>query len=171
MVLGTGIGLAYSVWWKPTPWSWLPYLAALPLLPIWVFVALGRPAALLLFLYPLGALATIGVHFAQALPDVDPDRVAGLDNASSRLGTAKTFAAAWILTLSAPGLAWLAAAWMQLGDRPAAILAAAGIGVVLFAVNLALITTNRGLGVAAAFPLVALSTLASGLAWAILVAG
>ena len=47
----------------------MPYLLALPLLPIWVFTALGQADLRLSFLYPLGALAAIGIHFAQALPD------------------------------------------------------------------------------------------------------
>src|SRR6476469_8930825 len=34
--LGTGAGVAYSFWFKRTIWSGIPYLIALPLLPIWV---------------------------------------------------------------------------------------------------------------------------------------
>lgn len=170
LAIGTGLGFAYNFWCKQTPWSWLPYFLALPLLPIWVFVALNSPAAPLLFLYPLGALATVGVHFAQALPDVGVDREAGLRNTSSKLGEERTFAAAWIMTLSAPGLAWLVATWVRLGGHATTTIAAGGLGIVLFTVNVALLASNRRTGIAAAFPLVALSTLASGLAWAITVA-
>ncbi len=109
LAAGTGLGIAYDLWFKRTLWSWLPYLLALPLLPIWVFAALGRPEPKLLLLYPLGALATVGVHLAQALPDVAIDRAAGLPTASSRLGQRLTFVIAWLTTLSAPALAWLAA--------------------------------------------------------------
>ena len=86
LAAGTGLGIAYDLWFKRTVWSWLPYLLALPLLPIWVFASLGKPEPKLLLLYPLGALATVGVHFAQALPDVAIDRAAGLPTATSRLG-------------------------------------------------------------------------------------
>jgi len=165
LAAGTGLGVAYDLWFKRTIWSWLPYLLALPLLPIWVFASLGKPEPRLLLLYPLGALATVGVHFAQALPDVAIDRAAGLWTATSRLGQRLTFVVAWLTTLSAPPLAWLAA-W-QLGvDRPfVAIELAAALALVLLASNVILIFINRPVGIAVCFPLVALSTLGCALAW------
>ena len=165
LAAGTGLGIAYDLWFKRTVWSWLPYLLALPLLPIWVFASLGKPEPRLLLLYPLGALATVGVHLAQALPDVAIDRAAGLPTATSRLGQRLTFVVAWLTTLSAPLLAWLAA-WRLGVERPyVAIELAAALALVLLVVNVILIAINRRLGIAACFPLVALSTLTSGLAW------
>jgi 4-hydroxybenzoate polyprenyltransferase len=170
LALGTGLGLAYDLWWKRSSWSWLPYLLALPLLPIWVFLALGRPEPRLLLLYPLGALAAIGVHFAQALPDVTLDRQAGLRTATSRLGAAATFAIAWLMTLSAPALAWVVADRMGVAPPFAALAAAAGFTIAALIANLALMLLDRRIGVAASFPLVALATLANGLAWTATVA-
>ena len=171
LALGTGVGVVYDLWFKRTAWSWLPYLLALPLLPIWVFAALGRLEARLLLLYPLGGLATVGVHFAQALPDVVSDREAGLRNATSRLGSELTFAVAWVATLSAPLLAWGAAGAMAPDRARAPIELAAGLTVVFLAANLGLLRVDRRLGVSACFPLVAASTLANALAWTIAVAG
>jgi 4-hydroxybenzoate polyprenyltransferase len=165
LALGTGLGVAYDLWLKQTVWSWLPYLLALPLLPVWVFVALGRPEPRLLFLYPLGALAAAGVHFAQALPDVAIDRQAGMETATSRLGSRATFALAWIATVSAPLLALGAARWLGLAGPFDAIVVAAVTAALFLLLNLAMLAANRRLGVTACFPLVALSTLASGLAW------
>ena len=164
LAAGTGLGIAYDLWFKRTVWSWLPYLLALPLLPVWVFASLGKPEPRLLLLYPLGALATVGVHFAQALPDVAIDRAAGLRTGTTRLGQQLTFVVAWLTTLSAPPLAWLAA-W-QLGvDRPfVAIELAAALALVLLASNVILIFINRPVGIAVCFPLVALSTLGCALA-------
>ncbi len=170
LALGTGLGLVYDLWLKRSPWSWLPYLLALPLLPVWVFAALGRPDPRLLLLYPLGALATIGVHFSQALPDVAADRVAGFQTATSQLGTERAFAAAWIATLSAPLLAWIAARVTRPDEGLNAIALAAGLTVLLLLLNLALLGLGRRLGIAACFPLVALSTLTNALAWTITVA-
>jgi 4-hydroxybenzoate polyprenyltransferase len=170
LALGTGLGLAYDLWLKRTHWSWLPYLLALPLLPIWVFAALGRPEPQLLLLYPLGALATIGVHFSQALPDVAADRIAGLQTATSRLGTERVFAAAWIATLSAPLLAWIAARATRPDDGLTVVAFAAGLTVLLLLLSLMLLRVSRRLGIAACFPLVALSTLTNALAWTITVA-
>ena len=165
LAAGTGLGIAYDLWFKRTVWSWLPYLLALPLLPIWVFTALRKPEPRLLLLYPLGALATVGVHFAQALPDVAIDRAAGMRTATSRLGQRLTFVVAWLATLSAVPLAWLAAWRLGIDPPYVAIELAATLTVVLLVSNLILIAINRPLGIAACFPLVALSMLSGGLAW------
>ena len=170
LALGTGLGVAYDLWLKRSVWSWLPYLLALPLLPIWVFLALGRPEPRLLLLYPLGALATVGVHFAQALPDVATDRATGQQTPTSRLGSRRTFALAWLATLSAPLLALYAAARLGADSPSFAIVAAAALAGSLLLANLGVFAVNRRLGVALCFPLVALSTLAIGLAWTVTVA-
>jgi 4-hydroxybenzoate polyprenyltransferase len=170
LALGTGIGVAYDLWFKRSAWSWLPYLLALPLLPIWVFAALGRSEPGLFLLYPLGALATVGVHFSQALPDVDADRVAGLGTITSRLGTERTFAAAWLATMSAPLLAWIAANLTRPDAGQRAIAIAGGLTVLLLIVNLALLGFRRRLGIAACFPLVAFATLTTAVAWTVTVA-
>jgi 4-hydroxybenzoate polyprenyltransferase len=170
LAAGTGLGIAYDLWFKRSVWSWMPYLLALPLLPIWVFASLGKPEPRLLLLYPLGALATVGVHFAQSLPDVAIDRAAGLPTATSRLGQRLTFAIAWVTTLSAPAVAWLAA-WRLGVEQPyGAIELAAALALLSLIVNVILIVANRLIGIAACFPLVALSTLSSGLAWTLTLA-
>ena len=169
LAAGTGLGIAYDLWFKRTLWSWLPYLLALPLLPIWVFTSLGKPEPRLLLLYPLGALATVGVHLAQALPDVAIDREAGLPTATSRLGQRLTFVVAWLTTLSAPVSAWLAARWLNVERPYVAIELATALALLLLAGNLILIAANRRIGIAACFPLVALSTLGCALAWVLMV--
>jgi 4-hydroxybenzoate polyprenyltransferase len=169
LALGTGLGVAYNFWFKRTPWSWLPYLLALPLLPIWVFTSMGKPEPRLLFLYPLGALAALGVHLAQALPDVAVDREAGLQTVTSRSGHLRTFVLAWLATLSGPILAWLAAEWLDVNEPVSAIAVAAGIALGALVVNGILVVANPRIGAAACFPLVALATLGSGLAWTLTV--
>ena len=74
---GTGLGLAYNLWLKRTPASWLPYLLAIPLEPIWVWTALGRFTPRLLWLYPLGATLLLALHLANALADLSGDTAAG----------------------------------------------------------------------------------------------
>jgi 4-hydroxybenzoate polyprenyltransferase len=170
LAAGTGLGIAYDLWFKRTVWSWLPYLLALPLLPIWVFASLGKPDPRLLLLYPLGALATVGVHLAQSLPDVAIDRAAGLPTATSRLGQRLTFAVAWLTTLSAPALVWLAAWWLGVEQPYVVIELAAALAILSLVINVFLIAANRRVGIAACFPLVALSTLTSGLAWTLTLA-
>ena len=170
LALGTGLGIAYDLWFKRTAWSWLPYLLALPLLPIWVFTALGKPEPRLLLLYPLGALAAVGVHLAQALPDATIDREAGLETVTSRSGEVRTFISAWLATLTAPVLGWFAAAWLGANQSFSLIALAAGFALVLLTINVILLIANRRVGTAACFPLVAIATLGSGLAWTLTVA-
>jgi 4-hydroxybenzoate polyprenyltransferase len=165
LMLGTSLGLAYDLWLKRTLWSWLPYMLALPLLPIWVFTALGRPEPRLFLLYPLGALATIGIHFAQALPDVAIDRAAAVGNATSRAGAPAVFVLAWGVTLSAPWLVWLASHHLGMDVASGPNRAAAGIAVLLLVTNVLIGAMNRRWGAVACFPLIALSTLAVALAW------
>jgi 4-hydroxybenzoate polyprenyltransferase len=170
LAVGTGLGLAYDLWLKRTSWSWLPYFLALPLLPIWVFTALGRAEGRLLFLYPLGALAAVGVHLAQALPDTTLDRAAGLRTITSRLGLWRTFALAWVAALSAPVLAWIFA--MKAPERGAAdvvgVVAAGAVGLML--VNVALLVKDPRWGAVVCFPFVAAVTLISGLVWVMTIA-
>ncbi len=170
LAVGTGLGLTYDLWLKRTPWSWLPYVLALPLLPIWVFTALGRPDPRLLFLYPLGALATVGVHFAQALPDTSRDRAAGLRTVTSLLGLWWTFALAWVAALSAPVLAWIFAT--RAAERWAAdamgVVTAGAVGLML--VNVVLLAKDPRWGATVCFPFVAAVTLISGLVWTVGVA-
>lgn len=170
LMLGTGLGFAYDLWLKRSPWSWLPYLLALPLLPLWVFISLGRPESRLLLLYPLGALATIGAHFAQALPDITIDRAAGMRTLTSRLGTHRTFALAWLAALSGPCLALIVSRVPDDATSSHALLAAAGLSLVLAAINFAVFVVDRRIGVALCFPLVAVVVLMSGLAWTLSVA-
>jgi 4-hydroxybenzoate polyprenyltransferase len=169
LALGTGLGIAYDLWFKRTVWSWLPYLLALPLLPIWVFAALGKPESRLLVLYPLGALATVGVHLAQALPDVTIDREAGLETVTSRMGETPIFVFAWLATLSAPALGWFAALWLGASQQLVPIAIASGVAVLLLAINVISIRADRRRGAIACFPLVATTTLGTGLAWTLMV--
>lgn len=166
-VLGTGAGLAYDLWAKRSFFSWLPYLVALPLLPIWVWVALVGFEARLLLLYPLGAFAVVGVHLSQALPDAGSDRAAGIRSLSSLLGERRAILACWAATLSAPVLALGFAP--GLAERPEAVWVAAGVVVGLVGLDAALYAARRTLGVAACFPCVAVSTAAMGLGWVLAV--
>lgn len=166
LLLGTGLGLAYDLWLKRTPLSWLPYVLALPLLPLWVWAALAGFEPRLLLLYPLGAPAVIGVHLAQALPDVAGDRAAGVRNLASLLGERRAIVACWGVTLLAPALALVllaVAPWVV--ERPLPVRLVAGLAFALVALDAALYVRRPRLGVLACFPCVASATVAMGLGW------
>ena len=162
---GTGAGLAYDLWFKRSLFSWLPYLIALPLLPIWVWTALDAFDPRLLVLYPLGGFAVIGVHLAQALPDTRGDRAAGVRNLTSALGERRAIAACWLATLSAPAAALPLAP--ALAARPNAVGIAAAVVVALVSFDAVLYLVRPRLGVMACFPAVAVSTAVMGLGWVV----
>jgi 4-hydroxybenzoate polyprenyltransferase len=120
VALGTGLGLAYDLRLKRTALSWLPYLLALPLAPIWVWVALDRFGPRLLWLYPLGASLFLALHLANALADYTGDTAAGVRGLAQRLGREPAIRVLWcaaILPLalaSALGLV-LPYRWERLG--------------------------------------------------------
>lgn len=84
-ICGLSAGLAYDLWLKETPLSWLPYSLAFPLLPIWVFVATGEWRLLLWWAFPLGAALGLALHLSNEAPDVGRAGVKGLPG---RLGSA-----------------------------------------------------------------------------------
>jgi 4-hydroxybenzoate polyprenyltransferase len=98
LTLAIGCGLAYDLGLKRTPISWLPYLIALPLVPIWSWLAMDTFQPRLLWLYPLGALLIVAIHLAQVLPDIPADRRHGERGLGVFLGER------W-----APPVMWLAA--------------------------------------------------------------
>jgi 4-hydroxybenzoate polyprenyltransferase len=136
---GTGAGIAYDYWFKGTALSWLPYLLALPLLPIWAWLCLSHFDPTLLVLYPIGAPIVIAVHLAQSLPDAASDRAEGVRGLAARLGAARAF---WVICLATTMAAVeVAIIGIALGKRPDAALLAAFVCIV--AVSLAILARRR----------------------------
>jgi 4-hydroxybenzoate polyprenyltransferase len=95
LVLGISCGLVYDLGVKRTPFSWLPYLVALPLVPIWAWLAMDRFEPRLLWLYPIGALLVVAIHLAQSLPDIEGDREQGLRGLAVVIGPQRATALLW----------------------------------------------------------------------------
>ena len=74
-VVVIAIGLAYDLRLKGTAWSWLPFAAGIPLLPVfgWVSVGAALPAAFVV-LIPAAVAAGAALAIANALVDVERDR-------------------------------------------------------------------------------------------------
>lgn len=160
---GTVVGVAYSLWFKRGSYAWLPYLIALPLLPIWVAVTLDRFEPALLLLYPLGALAVLSVQFAQSVPDVAADRTAGIVTLTTRLGERRTLFVCWAAMLAssmlALGAAIIRTGWdWRLGLAAVIVAGLTGIDAVLY-------RKDERAGIMAAFPVVAASTALLGVTW------
>jgi len=105
VALGTGLGLAYDLRLKRTALSWLPYLLAIPLEPIWVWVALGRFTPRLLWLYPIGGALLLALHLANALADWRGDSAAGVNGLAQRLGRRRSQTILRVAALLPAGLA------------------------------------------------------------------
>jgi 4-hydroxybenzoate polyprenyltransferase len=162
--LGTLIGIAYSVWFKRTIWSWVPYLVALPLLPIWVWTALDTVPRGLWAIYPIGAAAVIAVQIAQSLPDVTVDRETDVRTLAASLGPDRACLACWAALVLAATLAALLSPWLT--NQPALVVVAALLAVVLVGLDAIIWSRNRQAGVMAAFPCVAVAAAILGIGWA-----
>jgi 4-hydroxybenzoate polyprenyltransferase len=124
-LLGCALGIAYRLWLKRTLFAFLPYVLAIPLLPIWVALAHDELDAGWLLLFPIGAFALTGVQIAQSLPDIDSDRAAGIRSLTTALGERRAIVACWCLLLTSAAIgaisnsdeavAWTAAACVGLG--------------------------------------------------------
>jgi 4-hydroxybenzoate polyprenyltransferase len=163
LLVGTGAGVAYSLWFKRSRLAWLPYVFALPLLPVWVAVTLDQFEPALLLIFPLGALAVLGVQIAQSIPDIEPDRAAGIDSVTTRLGEQRALALCWASMLGSLLLAVLAGVAREGWPWPMRL---AGLTVLaLIALDVALYRWRRRVGVMAAFPCIAISAAVLALAW------
>ncbi len=161
--LGTGVGIIYSVSFKRSRFAWLPYLFALPLLPIWVSTALETFDWHLLMLYPLGASAALAVNLSQSLPDVAADKASGVHNLTSALGEQRAFVLCCGSILLSLVIASIAAlVWIE---SPAVVLGASAIALGLVLVDAGLYLKRPQTGVMACFPCVATATAILGLAW------
>jgi len=86
VVIGLASGWAYDLWLKRTPLSVLPFAIAFPLLPLWAGVVAGRSLGSLALVL-LGGIPLAGaIHLADAIPDRDADRAAGVNSLAVTLG-------------------------------------------------------------------------------------
>ena len=125
-------GLAYNFWAKATVVSWLPFVFFYPSLPIWAFIAAGAFTPALLLAYPLLALLAAALNIANTLPDVERDRLVGVDGLTHRLGVRRGLRLLWILL---GGTIILMALTLLLGRNDARVLGAGlAAGTVLLSV-------------------------------------
>jgi 4-hydroxybenzoate polyprenyltransferase len=75
--LALGAGLSYDLGLRRTPLSWVPWWGGMAVLPFEGYASVGSIPSRLVALIPLSGLIALGLHFANAVPDIDGDRVAG----------------------------------------------------------------------------------------------
>ena len=94
-MLGMACGLVYDVRLKRSVFSAVPYMVAIPVLPLWVWTVLGAWRDALWWLLPLGALIGLALHLANTLPDIDADAAHGVRGLAHRLGARGSMIAGW----------------------------------------------------------------------------
>ena len=98
--IGTACGWAYDLRLKATPLSVVPFAIAFPLMPFWIGALAARPLSSLVLLFLGGSPLAAAIHLADAIPDRDADRAAGLRTLAVALGTPRAeLAAAGLLLL------------------------------------------------------------------------
>lgn len=103
------LGQAYNLGLKSTPLSGVMFALAIPLIPVYAYVAQGRTLPMLFWLIPVGALLGIALNLANSLPDIEEDAEAGAHTLAVVLGMRRTLLACPILiALSAIIIASLA---------------------------------------------------------------
>ena len=102
LALGGGMGILYSVRLKRTVLSWLPYAVAYPIVPVWVWVSLGkfRPESLLIF--PATIPFSVGIHLCNQLRDYDEDSAQGVMGVVQHLGKVTAGRLCFALLLAGP---------------------------------------------------------------------
>lgn len=94
-LLGLACGLAYDVRLKRSTLSALPFMIAIPTLPLWVWVTLGEWQDDLLWLLALGPPIGLALHLANTLPDLEDDARNGVYGLAHRLGHRRSMFVAW----------------------------------------------------------------------------
>ncbi len=95
-VFALAVAWLYNVKLSRTAWSWLPYALAFGSLPLFLTYGLnGEPPPG--WMVPAFALTAVSAHLANALPDLERDRTAGIGGAAVRLGAHRTVVLGWVL--------------------------------------------------------------------------
>jgi 4-hydroxybenzoate polyprenyltransferase len=163
-MLGLALGLAYNAYLKRTAVSALPYLIAIPLVPVWVWVTIGAESSSIYWLLPLGALAGLGLHLMNALIDFDADRRGGVPGLVQRLGYRLSLIVAWGSPAAAFGLALLLAP--AIASRPLWVATGAIAGLGLLLAGVAIYRVRPGPHTLRLnFGILAIATVLAGAAW------
>ncbi len=154
--LALGAGLSYDLGLRRTPLSWVPWWGGMAVLPLEGYASVGSIPSRLLVLIPLSGLIALGLHFANALPDIDGDRLAGRRSLPVLFGV-KGSQLAGPLFLAAAGVLAVALAGPL---EQAGLVFIAGVAVFVIGLLAVIATRSR-----TPFPVLAVATAFFALAW------
>src|SRR5579883_2380031 len=92
-------GLSYNLGLKATPLSGIVFALAIPLIPVYAFVGMGRMTPIVFWLAPVAALLGVALNLANSLPDIEADAAHKARTLAVVLGTRGSFIACPLLIL------------------------------------------------------------------------
>src|SRR2546430_6597524 len=95
---------AYNLGLKSTPLSGIVFALAMPLIPLYAFVGVGRVLPFLLWLVPVGFLLGVALNLANALDDLEEDQAFGAQTLAVILGVRGSFFACRLLIVLSAAL-------------------------------------------------------------------
>ncbi|MBA2682043.1 MAG: UbiA family prenyltransferase [Ktedonobacteraceae bacterium] len=96
-VLYLACGLGYNLGLKSTPFSGVVFAIAIPLIPVYAFVGVGRIIPVVFWFIPVAALLGIALNLANSLSDIEEDAANGARTLAVMLGVKGTLTACLIL--------------------------------------------------------------------------
>ncbi len=90
-LLYLGLGQSYNFGLKSTPWSGIVFALAIPLIPLYAFVAAGRIIPFVFWLVPVAVLLGIALNLANSLPDIEDDHANNAHTLAVVLGVRRSF--------------------------------------------------------------------------------
>lgn len=130
-VLVLGMAWLYNVALSRTAWSWLPYAVAFGAMPLFLYIGLdGRPGPW--WTVAVFAIVAVGAHLANALPDLESDREAGLGGVVVVLGAPASTRLCWLLLGVGTAILIAVGATSSAGPWLAVVLVAGYLGALLY---------------------------------------
>ena len=100
-LLYLALGQSYNLGLKTTPLGGVVFALAIPLIPVYAFVAVGHFVPLVLWQIPIAFLLGLALHLANALPDIEQDAANQVRNIVVVLGRKSSMIATCLLILLA----------------------------------------------------------------------
>ncbi len=94
-------GLAYNLGLKSTPFSGLVFALAIPLIPVYAFVGVGRIIPVIFWFIPVAALLGVALNLANSLSDIEEDAANNARTLAVMLGERGTLATCPLLIILA----------------------------------------------------------------------
>jgi len=127
-----GLGFAYDLGVKSTPFSGVMHGLAFPTLPLLAWQLFSHPFPALYWTFALGMALGLGIHLADAIPDMQADHAAGANGLAQYLGSL-TVPVCWSLFALADILVAVIAITQVVMVRPLLIVGTVVIGLALLA--------------------------------------